>query len=95
MEWASRPPDLNPIGHVWDVVGRRIRQVRNPPKNLQELGAMLVQLWRRIPQAVFRRIIQSIMETFCRSCERSWRAYALLTCFHQVVTYHFYSLTFP
>lgn len=60
MEWPSRSPDLNPIEHVWDVLGRRLRQVRNPPQNLQELGAMLVQIWRRIPQAVFRRIIQSM-----------------------------------
>uniref|UniRef100_A0A8C4QU92 Tc1-like transposase DDE domain-containing protein n=1 Tax=Eptatretus burgeri TaxID=7764 RepID=A0A8C4QU92_EPTBU len=54
MEWPSRSPDLNPIEHVWDVLGRQLHQVRNPPQNLQELGAMLVQIWRRIPQAVFR-----------------------------------------
>ena len=29
-------------------------------------------------------------ETLRRSCERLWKTYVLLTCFHQVVTYHFY-----
>ena len=60
MEWPSGSPDLNPIKHVWDVLGRTIRQVRIPPQNLQKLGAMLVQLWRLIPKAVFGRIIQSM-----------------------------------
>ncbi|XP_041362802.1 G-protein coupled receptor GRL101-like [Gigantopelta aegis] len=40
-------PDLNPIEHVWDVLGKRLRTLRTPPQTLQELGASLVEQWRR------------------------------------------------
>ncbi|GBM97580.1 hypothetical protein AVEN_249283-1 [Araneus ventricosus] len=30
MEWPARSPDLNPIEHVWDALGRAIA-TRNPP----------------------------------------------------------------
>ena len=61
MDWPPRSPDLNPIENVWDLLGRRLRQVRNFAQNLSELGDMLVQSWWRIiTQVVFRRIIQSI-----------------------------------
>ncbi|GFV44547.1 hypothetical protein TNCV_3287291 [Trichonephila clavipes] len=29
----KRSPDLNPIGHVWDDLGRAISQLSSPPRN--------------------------------------------------------------
>lgn len=43
-------PDLNPIEHVWDIMGRRLRDLENPPANLQQLGLTLVRLWNEVPQ---------------------------------------------
>lgn len=60
MDWPSRSPDLNPIEHVWDALGRGLRELRNQPQNLQELGAALQDLWRRIPNHVFTNIRQSM-----------------------------------
>ncbi|GFU60106.1 transposable element Tcb2 transposase [Trichonephila clavipes] len=40
MEWAACSPDINPIEHVWDALGRRVAG-RHPPrkfsKNWKEL----------------------------------------------------------
>lgn len=32
MDWPARSPDLNPIEHFWDALGRAIA-TRNPPEN--------------------------------------------------------------
>jgi hypothetical protein len=65
MIWPARSPDLNPIGHVWDMVGRRIK-VRNPaPANLRHLSAAVIQEWQEIDQAV----IQDLFEGMARRME--------------------------
>ncbi|GFU04277.1 transposable element Tcb2 transposase [Trichonephila clavipes] len=33
MDWPAYSPDLNPIEHVWDMLGRRI-EARQPPSHL-------------------------------------------------------------
>ncbi|GFU54671.1 transposable element Tcb1 transposase [Trichonephila clavipes] len=38
MDWPAYSPDLNPIGHVWDMLGRRIAARQHPPTCLPELG---------------------------------------------------------
>jgi hypothetical protein len=37
MNWPARSPDLNPIEHLWDVVGKQIRARRGELVSLQEL----------------------------------------------------------
>ncbi|GBM23348.1 hypothetical protein AVEN_101190-1 [Araneus ventricosus] len=32
MAWPARSPDLNPIEHMWDMLGRRIAGRRHPPR---------------------------------------------------------------
>ncbi|GFW60548.1 DDE_3 domain-containing protein [Trichonephila clavipes] len=31
MEWPACSPDLNPIEHIWDMLGRRIAARPRPP----------------------------------------------------------------
>jgi hypothetical protein len=65
MIWPARSPDLNPIGHVWGMVGRRIK-VRTPaPANLRHLSAAVIQEWQEIDQAV----IQDLFEGMARRME--------------------------
>ena len=37
MEWPAYSPDLNPIEHVWDALGRRIAARPAPPLALRDL----------------------------------------------------------
>ncbi|GFV12651.1 transposable element Tcb2 transposase [Trichonephila clavipes] len=44
MEWPACSPDMNPIEHVWDTLGRRVAGRQPPPQTLQELERAL--LWK-------------------------------------------------
>ena len=50
MDWPPYSPDLNPIEHAWDELGRRLRSNYAPPTNYAYLALMLVTEWQAIPQ---------------------------------------------
>lgn len=60
MDWPPRSPDLNPIEHVWDMLGRRIRSRQPPPETLNELRDALTEEWNAIPQDSIRELIRSM-----------------------------------
>lgn len=60
MRWPARSPDLNPIEHVWDELGRSIRRGPNPPETLDELRIALVRAWDGMDQNVIRNLISSM-----------------------------------
>ncbi|GBO06873.1 hypothetical protein AVEN_128756-1 [Araneus ventricosus] len=37
MEWPAQSPDLNPIKHFWDYLGRQVDALSPPPKSFDEL----------------------------------------------------------
>ncbi|GFW37012.1 transposable element Tc3 transposase [Trichonephila clavipes] len=37
MDWPAYSPDLNPIEHAWDALGRRIAARLHHPENTQQL----------------------------------------------------------
>ena len=53
-------PDLNPIEHLWDILGHRVRQRDPPVQTLYELTAVLHETWNRIPQNEIQRFIQGM-----------------------------------
>ena len=53
-------PDMNPIEHVWDFIGRKINQ-RNPKcQNIDELRTVILQEWQQFPQERLRRLVRSM-----------------------------------
>ncbi|GFS94327.1 transposable element Tcb2 transposase [Trichonephila clavipes] len=36
MSWPANSPDLNPIEHVWDMLGRQIAALSQPPRSVTE-----------------------------------------------------------
>ena len=60
LPWPSCSPDMNPIEHLWDHLDRQLRQRVPPPANRQQLEEVLLDLWRRIPADVIRRLTTSM-----------------------------------
>ncbi|GBM12976.1 hypothetical protein AVEN_101850-1 [Araneus ventricosus] len=60
MMWPSRSPDLNPIEHVWGMLGRRIAGRSVPPGTLHELQQGLLQEWALLPQQAINDTIASM-----------------------------------
>ncbi|GFV21027.1 transposable element Tc1 transposase [Trichonephila clavipes] len=51
MDWPAYSPDLNPIEHVLDALGRRIAARLHHPENTQQLKQMLIEEWVLLPYA--------------------------------------------
>lgn len=59
-DWPSQSPDLNPIEHLWDELGRRLKNRFEHPKNLGELENFLRQEWEQIPREKYLNLIDSM-----------------------------------
>ncbi|GFT39476.1 transposable element Tcb1 transposase [Trichonephila clavipes] len=62
MEWPACSPDMNPVEHVWDALGRRVAGHQPPPQTLQELEISLLEEWDRIPQLLINSLINSMSQ---------------------------------
>ncbi|GBO01082.1 hypothetical protein AVEN_83403-1 [Araneus ventricosus] len=67
MTWPARSPDLNPIEHVWDMLGRRIAGRSVSPGPLHELQQALLQELALLPQQATNDTIAS-MRRRCQTC---------------------------
>ncbi|GFW06738.1 transposable element Tcb2 transposase [Trichonephila clavipes] len=67
MDWPARSPDLNPIEHVWDFLGRRLAARTLPPVTIRELRLALQDEWAAMPQQLIDILIIS-MGRRCETC---------------------------
>ncbi|GFT32272.1 transposable element Tcb2 transposase [Trichonephila clavipes] len=67
MDWPARSPDLNPIEHVWDFLGRRLAARTLPPVTIRELRLALEDEWTSMPQQLIDTNILS-MGRRCETC---------------------------
>ncbi|UYV72732.1 hypothetical protein LAZ67_10000444 [Cordylochernes scorpioides] len=59
LPWPPYSPDLSPIEHVWDIIGRRLHALPQP-RSEDELWQMVDREWRAIPQDAIRTLIDSL-----------------------------------
>ncbi|UYV66649.1 K02A2.6-like, partial [Cordylochernes scorpioides] len=55
LPWPPYSPDLSPIEHVWDIIGRRLHALPQP-RSEDELWQMVEREWRAIPQDAIRTL---------------------------------------
>ncbi|GFS64415.1 transposable element Tcb2 transposase [Trichonephila clavipes] len=67
MDWPARSPDLNPIEHLWDFLGRRLAARTLPPVTIRELRLALQDEWAAMPQQLIDTLILS-MGRCCETC---------------------------
>ncbi|GFW93730.1 DDE_3 domain-containing protein [Trichonephila clavipes] len=67
IQWSAYSPDLNPIEHSWDALGRCIAQRTTPLRTVQELKTTLREEWDHIPQGFLDSLVKS-MENRCKMC---------------------------
>ena len=64
IPWPALSPDLAPIEHAWDELGRRVYIRSNKPTTIDGLRPALTEEWKNMPQTV----IQNIILSMCRRC---------------------------
>ncbi|GFX29508.1 transposable element Tcb2 transposase [Trichonephila clavipes] len=67
MDWPARSPNLNPIEHVWDFLGRRLASRTLPPVTIRELRLALQDEWAAMPHQLIDTLILS-MGRRCETC---------------------------
>jgi transposase len=60
LPWPANSPDLNPIEHVWDFLGKRVRRRQLRPEKLNGLRVALEEQCAQIPQDYIATLIQSM-----------------------------------
>ena len=64
LPWPSCSPDLNPIEHIWDVIGSKVRT--RIPRNVSELERAVLEEWNILQQHVCQEYVLS-MRRRCRA----------------------------
>ena len=53
-------PDMNPIEHAWDALGRAINGRNIIPQTLQQLAQALTEEWDALPQESINNLVDSM-----------------------------------
>jgi transposase len=60
VPWPAMSPVLNPIEHIWDMLGRRIQAQEPPGQNIRKLEAALHREWQQLSQQDIQRLTGGI-----------------------------------
>lgn len=60
LPWPPRSPDLSPIEHVWDMIGRRLGELPQYPQTLAQLRHEVQVAWESLPQEDINNLVRSM-----------------------------------
>ncbi|GFW80938.1 transposable element Tc1 transposase [Trichonephila clavipes] len=60
LPWPAYSPDMSPIEHVWDLVGRRLARDQRPAASKDELLLHIQAIWNSLPQADIQNLFDSM-----------------------------------
>ncbi|GFT49429.1 transposase domain containing protein [Nephila pilipes] len=70
MSWPPNSPDLNPIEHIWDVMGRQLRVQRPPIRNISDLRDRCLNIWYNLSPVIYQGLeasMQRLVEAVLRA----------------------------
>lgn len=70
LPWPSRSPDLSPIEHLWDELGRKVAERPAAPTTLDALAQCLADEWEAIPQETVENLVMSMSSRLEECCRR-------------------------
>ena len=56
VPWPALSLDLNPIEHIWDMLGRRILAREPPVQSIRQLEAAMHREWQQLSQQDILRL---------------------------------------
>jgi transposase len=56
VPWPAMSSDMNPIEHIWNMLGHRILAKEPPVQNFRQLEAALYREWQQLSQQDIRRL---------------------------------------
>ena len=59
LDWPANSPDLNPIEHIWDELGRHVRR-NHAIHTVNDLAAALQAEWANLPAPFIQRYVNSV-----------------------------------
>ncbi|GBM83466.1 hypothetical protein AVEN_138319-1 [Araneus ventricosus] len=60
LPWPARSPDLSPIEHVWDIIGRQLQRHPQTALTVPVLTYQVKQPWNSIPQTDIRHLYDTM-----------------------------------
>ncbi|GFW43034.1 transposable element Tcb2 transposase [Trichonephila clavipes] len=61
LPWPVYSPDMSPIEHVWDLVGRRLASDLRPAASKDKLLLGIQTMWNSLPQADIQNLFESML----------------------------------
>ncbi|GBN74691.1 hypothetical protein AVEN_204936-1 [Araneus ventricosus] len=60
LPWPAKSPDLSPIEHVWDIIGRQLQRHPQPALTVPVLTDQVQHAWNSIPQTNIRHLYDTM-----------------------------------
>ncbi|KFM57288.1 Transposable element Tc3 transposase, partial [Stegodyphus mimosarum] len=65
IDWPAKSPDLKPIEHAWDALGKTTAICQPLLRTIQELKTALVEEWVQLTQALLNSLVKSMSTRAC------------------------------